>query len=319
MHPVISKIGTIGVIPVVVLEDETKAVPLAKALVAGGLPSIEVTFRTKAAAASIEAIASAVPSMLVGAGTVLTVDQVKTAIGAGAEFVVAPGFDPAVVEYCLAHDIPILPGVLAPSEIGRALSLGINVLKLFPIEAVGGLNYLKAVSGPFVEARFSPSGGVDLSNFLSYLKFPSVHACGSSAMVKAELIAADRFDEIERLTAEMVRIMLGFTVRHVGVNTEDEKHAKAAADLLTHNFGFGMREGSSSFFVAEQIEVTKSKRDSGHGHIAIGTNFMDRAIAHLGRKGISTRPDTAAVRNGSIHTVYLDLEIEGFEVHLIQL
>jgi len=318
MHPIIEKLGTIGIVPVVVLDDESHALPLADALVAGGLSCVEVTFRTKAAAHAIERIASAVPAMHVGAGTVLTVEQVKTAVSAGAEFIISPGFSPKVVEYCISHSVPTVPGVLTPTEIEQALDYGLNVLKFFPVEAAGGLNYLKAVSAPFQKVKFMPSGGIDLSNLLSYLKFPGVHACGSSAMVKADLIARGGFDEIRRLTAEAVSTMLGFHVRHVGVNAADETHARSAVGVLADSFGFAVREAGASFFVAEQVEVTKAKRDGNHGHIAIGTNFIERAVASLERKGIRTRPETATLRDGALHTVYLDMDIQGFAVHLIQ-
>jgi len=204
MNKILTEIGLCGIVPVIVIEDKDNAVPLAKALVEGGLPVAEVTFRTKAARESIESIAKAYPEMLIGAGTVLTIDQVKAAVDVGAKYIVSPGLNPKVVEYCVANAISITPGIATPSDIERALEFDLEVVKYFPAESLGGLDYLKAISAPFGNLKFIPTGGIDEIKLLSYLKFPKVLACGGSWMVKSDLIAEKKFDEIKNLTSKAV-------------------------------------------------------------------------------------------------------------------
>jgi 2-dehydro-3-deoxyphosphogluconate aldolase/(4S)-4-hydroxy-2-oxoglutarate aldolase len=206
MKSVLDRLGEIGIIPVVVIDDPAHAEPLAEVLLEGGLPTMEVTFRTDAARAAMERIAKSHPSILLGAGTVLTTDQVKMAVNAGARYIVSPGLSRKVVEYCLNSDLPVTPGVITPTEVETALDMGLQVVKFFPAEPSGGLAYLKAISAPFRTIRFIPTGGIDATNILPYLKFPKVLACGGSWMVKAELIAGKKFDEIKRLTIEAVAL-----------------------------------------------------------------------------------------------------------------
>jgi 2-dehydro-3-deoxyphosphogluconate aldolase/(4S)-4-hydroxy-2-oxoglutarate aldolase len=194
------------VVPVVEIPRVEDAVPLARALVAGGLPCAEITFRTAAAAASIAAIAAAVPGFHVGAGTVLTVRQAEEALAAGAEFLVSPCFDDDLVGFAREHDVPILPGVCTPTEIGRALAHGLSLVKLFPAEAAGGVPYLKAVAAPYGAVRFVPTGGIGPANLAAYLAHPQVISCGGSWMVKRQTVADGDFAAITRLTAEAVRL-----------------------------------------------------------------------------------------------------------------
>ena len=195
-----------GLVPVVVLNDAKDAVPRAKALCEGGLPVAEVTFRTDAAEESIRRIAEAFPEMLVGAGTVLTTDQVDRAVAAGAKFIVSPGFDPEIVDYCLSKEIPIYPGVVTPSELAQAVKRGLKVVKFFPAEAYGGVNTIKALAAPYPMVKFMPTGGVNLKNLKNYLECDKITACGGSWMVKGDLIKAGAFDEIRTLTADAVAL-----------------------------------------------------------------------------------------------------------------
>jgi 2-dehydro-3-deoxyphosphogluconate aldolase/(4S)-4-hydroxy-2-oxoglutarate aldolase len=192
--------------PVVEIPRVEDAVPLARALVAGGLPCAEITFRTAAAGAAIAAIAGAVPGFHVGAGTVLTVRQAEEALAAGAEFLVSPCLDDDLVGFAREHDVPILPGVCTPTEIGRALAHGLSLVKLFPAEAAGGVPYLKAVAAPYGAVRFVPTGGIGPANLAAYLAHPQVIACGGSWMVKRQTIADGDFAAITRLTAEAVQL-----------------------------------------------------------------------------------------------------------------
>ncbi|HMK93043.1 MAG TPA: bifunctional 4-hydroxy-2-oxoglutarate aldolase/2-dehydro-3-deoxy-phosphogluconate aldolase [Thermoleophilia bacterium] len=197
-------LSEIRVVPVVEIPSAADAVPLARALARGGLPCAEITFRTEWAAEAIAAIAAEVPEVTVGAGTVLSVDQAERALAAGARFLVAPGFDPAVVDFAAAAGVPMLPGVCTATEIALALARGVSLLKFFPAEAAGGVAYLKAVAAPYRQARFVPTGGIGLANLSDYLAVKQVVACGGSWMVKRDVIAAGEFDRITELTAAAV-------------------------------------------------------------------------------------------------------------------
>jgi 2-dehydro-3-deoxyphosphogluconate aldolase/(4S)-4-hydroxy-2-oxoglutarate aldolase len=318
MNKVLEQIGLHGLVPVVVINDAAQAVPLSEALLAGGLSCIEVTFRTSAAPAAIGTIAKQFPTMLLGAGTVLTVDQVKQAVDLGSRYVVSPGLNRKVVEYCLTHDIPVTPGVATPTEIEVALELGLEVVKFFPAEAMGGLPYLKAIAAPYRKIRFIPTGGIDEKNFLPYLTFPSVTACGGSWMVKPELIAAGKFDDIRALTAQAVNLMLGFELRHVGINTPDADSAGAIAGQLATILRLPLKDVNSSVFVGSGFEVLKRNYLGAHGHLAIGTNFVDRALSYLAARGIGAKPETRNEKDGKLVSIYLDVEVGGFALHLLQ-
>jgi len=211
MNPaeILKTLGTVGIIPVVVIDDDGVAEPLARALIDGGLPTMEITFRTEAARRAIARVAKAVPAMLVGAGTVLTIEQVKAALGSGAVYIVSPGMNRPVVEYCLNNAIPVTPGAVTPTEIGSALELGVQIVKFFPAEASGGVEYLKAVGAPYAGMKFIPTGGINEANVTNYLRLPSVHACGGSWMVKRELITGGRFEEIKKLAANATALVAG--------------------------------------------------------------------------------------------------------------
>lgn len=206
MDSMLSKIGQIGIVPVIAISDVEKAVPLAKALAAGGIPCAEITFRTAEGEEAIRRIAREVPEVLVGAGTVLTTEQADRAIDAGARFIVTPGFNPRVVDHCLAKGMPITPGCSTPSDMEQAIERGLEVVKFFPAEQSGGLAYIKAVAAPYSMLRFMPTGGISAKNLKEYLSFNKVLACGGSWMVRKELIDAGRFDEITRLCVEAVAI-----------------------------------------------------------------------------------------------------------------
>ena len=183
-------------IPVIVIDDARQAVPLARALEEGGLPCAEITFRTPRALEALEKISTECPSVLVGAGTVLTPRQAADACSTGAKFFVAPGFGAAMVDYCVEHDLPVFPGIATPTELEFALSRGLSVVKFFPAEPLGGIAYLKAMAGPYGNVGFLPSGGIGLSNLASYLSIPRVVACGGSWMAPAAWISAGKFDRI---------------------------------------------------------------------------------------------------------------------------
>lgn len=196
----IAQLRQLRIVPVIVIEDATSAPHLGRALIDGGLPCAEVTFRTAAARDALARLAEECPDLLAGAGTVLTPGQAAEARAAGAKFIVAPGFNPAVVDYCLEQGIPVFPGIATPSELEAALTRGLSVLKFFPAEPLGGLPYLKAISAPYGAVEFMPTGGISLANIESYLAFPKVVACGGSWIAPSDWIARGEF---ERITAEV--------------------------------------------------------------------------------------------------------------------
>lgn len=204
---IIERVQQIGIVPVVSIPKLEHALPLAENLLAGGLPCAEITFRTAAAAESIAQIRARFPEVFIGAGTVLTTDQADTAINAGAQFIVSPGTNPAVVNYCLEKGLTIFPGVCTPTEIELALSKGVDVLKFFPAEPMGGVKFLQAICAPYRQVRFIPTGGIDAKNIGQYLALPQVVACGGSWMVKPELMNEGAFDRIRQLAKEAVELI----------------------------------------------------------------------------------------------------------------
>jgi 2-dehydro-3-deoxyphosphogluconate aldolase/(4S)-4-hydroxy-2-oxoglutarate aldolase len=318
MNNILKRIGELGIVPVVKIEKAQDALPLGRALIEGGLPITEITFRTSAAEESIKTLTRVLPNLLVGAGTVLTVEQVKKAVSAGAKFIVSPGFNPKVVDYCIENDIPVTPGINNPTQIEMALERGIKAVKFFPAEASGGLAMLKSMSAPYANIKFIPTGGINQNNLSSYLSYNKVHACGGSWMVKANLISSGNFNEITKLTQEAISSMLGFEFAHLGINEETKDKALNSANLLSDFFNFPLKEGASSFFAGPAFEIMKNRGLGKHGHIAITTHDIYRAIAYLKMKGISTLPETAKEKDGKLKAIYIDQEVSGFAIHLLQ-
>lgn len=318
MNEILKKISEIGIVPVIALENADHAVPLCKALQDGGLPIAEITFRTKAAKESIARVAKELPDVLVGAGTVLSVDQVKQAVEAGAKFIVAPGFNKEVVQYCVENNIPITPGCSTPSDLEMAVSMGLEAVKFFPAEASGGMKMLKAMSAPYKMLSFIPTGGISAENLNEYLAFDKVLACGGTWMVKSDMINAGDFDGIKKLTKQAVDIMLGFELAHVGINAENADESLAITKRYAEVFSMPVKEGNSSNFAGTGIEVNKAPGLGKHGHLAIRTNSLFRAIAYFNRIGVEIDMDTAKFKGDKMIAVYLKEEIGGFAVHLLQ-
>ena len=207
MNEILAKIQEIGIIPVVVLDRVEDAIPLGKALVEGGLPCAEVTFRTEAAEECIRVMSENFPELFVGAGTVLTTEQVDRAVAAGAKFVVSPGLNPRIVKYCVEKGVVIVPGCANPSDIEQALENGVEVVKFFPAEAIGGLKLIKAMAAPYVGVKFMPTGGINANNVREYLAYDRIVACGGSWMVSGKMIKEGKFDEITALVKEAAEIV----------------------------------------------------------------------------------------------------------------
>ena len=319
-NKMISELYSIGLIPVIKIENADDAVPLAKALIDGGLPAAEITFRTKCAAEAIKNITEAFPEMLVGAGTVLTTEQVDAAIAAGSKFLVSPGLNPKVVAYAQEKGCPMLPGCANPSDVEAALELGLTTVKFFPAEAVGGLKMLKAMAAPYGQLTFMPTGGINENNLLDYLKFNKIIACGGSFMVNEDLIKAKDWAAITALTKNAVKIMLGLEFTHMGINNECAEEAQKGAKLFELMFGMPLRETSKSTFAGEQLEFMHKKGPGAHGHIGIRTNFVDRAMAYFKRMGFEFDEESVTydAKTGKPKFVYFKDEICGFAVHLVQ-
>lgn len=319
MNDVIQKIYDIGIVPVIAIDDADKAVPLAKALVKGGLPAAEVTFRTAAAEEAIKRIVAEVPEMLVGAGTVLTKEQADRAIAAGVKFIVSPGFNPEITKYVIDKGMLMMPGTATPGEMEQAMSMGLDVVKFFPAEQNGGVAKLKALAGPYTNLRWMPTGGVNTKNMMDYLGFDKIVACGGTWMVKKDLINGQKWDEITAICKDAVKTMLGFELRHVGINCADEAEAERTAQMFSTVFGWEYKPGNSSVFSGTAVECMKTPYLGERGHIAVGTNNVDRAMYHLGLHGItfdeSTRKTDA---KGKTKAIYLKDSFCGFAVHLVQ-
>ena len=320
MADMMKELYSIGIIPVIKIENPDDAVPLAKALIDGGLPAAEITFRTKCAAEAIKNITEAFPEMLVGAGTVLTTEQVDAAIAAGSKFLVSPGLNPKVTSYALSKGIPMLPGCSNPSDVEAALELGLSTVKFFPAEAAGGLKMLKAMAAPYGQLNFMPTGGISADNILEYLKFNKIVACGGSFMVKDDLVREKKWDEITRLTRGAVKAMLGLEFTHIGINNENKEEAERSTKLFELMFGLPVRETSKSFFTGEEFEFMHGKGPGRCGHIGIRTNFVDRAIAYFSRLGFEFDESSITYdeKSGKPKFVYFKDEISGFAVHLVQ-
>lgn len=315
----LNKLSLAGLVPVIKIDDAADAVPLCKALADGGLPVAEITFRTDAAEQAIKNVHAALPDVMLGAGTVLTTEQAQRAIDAGASYIVSPGLNPEVVKHCQQAGVPVLPGCANPSDIEVALGLGLDTVKFFPAEALGGLKLVKAMSAPYGAVSFVPTGGISESNFLEYLAFPKIKAVGGSWMVPGDAVKARDWARIEQLTRSAVTKMLGFELRHIGVNSGSPEQAMTDAKAFADIFGWATKQGNSSTFAGIEIECMHSPAARGtHGHIAILTNSLPRARWHLEQKGYEFDESTLAEKDGKPIAIYFRQEIAGFGVHLLQ-
>ncbi|WP_302821265.1 bifunctional 4-hydroxy-2-oxoglutarate aldolase/2-dehydro-3-deoxy-phosphogluconate aldolase [Fusobacterium ulcerans] len=319
MKGILKKIEKIGIVPVIKLEKLEDAVPLAKALCEGGIPCAEVTFRTDICVDVIKVMKETYPEMIIGAGTVLTKDQVDAAIKAGAEFIVSPGFNPEIVEYCNGKKIIITPGCTTPSDIEQALKLGLEAVKFFPAENAGGIKMIKALSAPYEKLKFMPTGGINIDNIKSYLDFDKVIACGGTWMVPSELIEKKNFEQIKILTRITVENMLGFSLAHIGLNMASSEEAESVVDTFESIFGFKKAENPNSIFAGSYIEAMRSPYLGKNGHIAIFTDYIERAVAYLERNKIKLNQESAKYNSaGKLGAIYLENEIGGFAIHLVQ-
>lgn len=319
MEKVFEQMRNIGIIPVVKIDDAKLAVPLAKALIAGGLPVAEITYRTKEAEKAIRKITNEFPEMLVGASTVTSVELAKSAIESGARFIVSPGFNPKVVDYCVEKNFPMIPGVSSPSQVEEALNRNLTVLKLFPSELVGGVKMLDALSGPFEQCLFMPTGGINTENIGEYAKRKNVLAVGGTWMVKEDLINGNQWDKITSMCKEAVIRLQGFKIGHIGINAKNSDDAKNFAEQFSI-FGYNPNESNISIFSGTEFEIMKSNGRGTHGHICFTVNNVDRSLYYLSKFGYKPVMETAQYigekEKSPLKFIYLDKEINGFAVHL---
>ena len=315
---VLKRLASAGVVPVVVLDEVKDAVPTANAMLAGGIDVMEITFRTAAAPESIKAVSENCPDMLVGAGTILTLDQCKLAVEMGAKFIVSPGFDAEVVSWCVENGVAVTPGCVTPTEITAAIDLGLKVVKFFPANVYGGLNAMKNLSAPFVGIKFMPTGGINAQNVGEYVAAPFIHAVGGSWVCPKADIKEGNWEKITQLCADARQAALGYEVAHIGINMPDCDSALDVASGLNKAFGFPVKNGNSSVFASSGVEIMKSMYLGKCGHIAVRTNSIALAAADLEKKGFKLLEDTAKYKNGRMTAVYLEQEFGGFAVHLLQ-
>ncbi len=318
MENVEERIYQCGIVPVVVLAKTDDAIATAKALLGGGIDVMEITLRTSAGLDSIRLVARELPEMLVGAGTVLTVEEAKACIEAGANFIVSPGFDEEMVNYCVQAGVLVIPGCVTPSEIIKALKYGLKVLKFFPANVYGGLAGLKALGGPFPNVKFIPTGGVDACNLVEFITAPNVFAVGGSWVCSKNDISNKDFESITRLSAESRKALLGFELAHVGLNCDNTEEAIASAEAMRAMFGFPVKEGSSSCFAGTGFEFMKTPFLGKHGHLAIRTNDINRGMAYMKNQGFEFDEANINSLNGKVVAAYFKDQVAGFAVHLLQ-
>ena len=312
------KLGNIGLVPVVVFDRVEYALPTAKALIDGGLPVMEVTLRTDAAIDSMKLIKEKYPEIILGAGTVLSVEQAKKAIDAGCEFIVSPGFNDDVVKYCIDNDILVTPGCVTPTEIEHALGYGLNILKFFPASIYGGMKACKALHGPYRMVKFVPTGGVSLDNLTEYADKDFIHAIGGGWLCSTKDMAEGNFENITATVKKSIEVLLGFELAHIGINMDNENASFELANKITDAFGINLKQGNSSNFAGDIFEVMKAKFRGENGHIAIKTNNIDRAVYYLKKRGYKADESSLVEKNGKKIAIYLEDEFGGFAVHLLK-
>ena len=292
MNSVLQRVYEIGIIPVIAFNSADEALPLCKALMDGGLPAAEVTFRTACAEECIKKIHEELPDMLLGAGTVLTVDQADRAMAAGASFIVAPGFDPEVCQHVINKGGIMMPGTATAGEMQQAMNMGCECVKFFPAEANGGVDKLKNIGAALKTCKW---------------------------MCKSDKIKAGAWDEIAAMSREAVDVMLGLELGHIGINCENEAEAAKTAETIASLLSMAVKPGNSSIFVGKkEFEIMKKPGRGTNGHIAILTNNVDRAIYHLGQRGVKFDMDSKNVKDGKTVAIYFADEIAGFAFHLVQ-
>lgn len=308
-----------GVIPVLGLKEPETAVQTAEALRRGGLPLLEITLRAPQALECLTRIKAAYPDMPVGAGTVLSTEQVDAAAAAGADYIVTPGLNPRVVRHCLERGIPVVPGCVTGSELEAGMELGLSTFKFFPAEALGGMETIRQLCGPYRNVHFIPTAGIGFANMEKYLSNERITAVGGSFMAPAAMVERCDWDGITALCRQAVEKSLGFNLAHIGINGSSREEGLATARWFADRFALPVKEGGRSNFAGTIVEACNQKFPGEVGHIAIGTWSPMRAEAYFKAHGIPLREEFRNVSpEGELIAVYLAEEIGGLSVHVVK-
>ncbi len=294
-----------GLVPVVKIENAQDAVPLCRALADGGLPVAEVNFLTDAAEQAIKAVRTALPGVMLGAGSVLTCEQADRAVKAGASYIVSPGLNPVLVKHCQSIGVHVLPGCASPSEIESALELGIDTVKFFPAEALGGIKLIKAMSAPYGQVRFVPTGGINETNLIDYLAFDRVLAAGGSWMAPSDVVREKNWTRVTELTRRAVSRMLGLTLERVAIQDE---YADQDVWALARLLDWPVTQTRFGHQIGDKFELTRSVCDQ----LVIGTNNLDRACWHFERRGFTAKKEPTT------GFIVLSKPVAGMTVRLVQ-
>ncbi len=308
-----------GILPVINIPSKDVAIDVAKALREGGINSIEVTLRSVDSLESINKIKKEFPDMTVAAGTVLSTKTVDDALNAGADYIVCPGFDEEIVDYCISKNVLVVPGCSTGSEMQIAVKKGLKILKFFPAELSGGIDAIKLLSGPFPTVKFVPTGGINFKNLGTYLENEKILACGGSYMATAEQIKNKDWEGITAACKKAVDISLGFELAHVGINNETADEALKGAEQMAETFRLPVKVGNSSIFTGTAVEFMKTMFYGSKGHIGFKTNSMERALAYFENNDMEVI--TESIRKddkGKLVSAYLKEEIGGFAVHVVR-
>lgn len=316
MNEILSRIGDIGIVPIMQLDSADDAAAIAKALKTVGIPLMEIVFRTSAAEESIKRISKEQPDFLIGAGTIITVEQAQKAIDAGAQFIAAPGFNPKVVKHCIDKNIPIIPGCATPTEIEAAIEMGIEAVRFYPAVQMGGVTAMKELAGTYPGIRFLPVGGLTTALACEYIKFDKLLAVGGDFMVEQSIINNKEYDKLAERVAEVLLAMLDLQVGHVGLNCADDSQARQLSNQLADLFSADVMEIPKSYFAGKMFEVMKSPYLGEKGHISIRTTDVPRAYAYFKRKGVPFIEESAGYKNGKLSVIYFKEEYGGFALHL---
>lgn len=318
MNTVLNEIQKIGIVPAAVLDDVSNAIPLADALCKGGIPCVEIAFCGEAAEESIHIMAEKFPQMTIGSGAVLTTEQACRAIDAGADFIVSPIFDLAVIQYCIDRNVPIIPRISGSNDVEAALPLGLEAVSFFSDSLADGLHMLQTISSHYPDMKFMQEGDLCGKDAASYLTLDNILACSGDGVAKQEWIHSGEFGNIRRLAKETVRVMMGFEVSHIGINCSSDEKAEETAGTFEAMFGFSKESGAASVYAGSFLECMKPPHLGTNGHIAITANSIIRAKNYFEAVGYEFNEASAKFNNSKMIVIYFKEEIGGFAVHIVQ-
>lgn len=317
MKHAVQRILELGILPVIHVQDPAWTDPLAQALIDGGIPAIEVLARSEGALEVVRRMKQAHPEMTVGAGTILSVERAREAVQAGADFIVSPGYDQAMVDACSAWKVPFIPGCSTATELQQAYVSGLRLVKFFPTEAAGGRKAMEDFAGPFAGMKFLPTGGISLDNLAHYLSSDKIGACGGSFVAPKDCLMQGDFSAVTERCRRARREALGFRLAHVGINHGSREEAERTASLFCALFGMELVEHAQCSFAGTAVECNAFQGPGEKGHIGFRTWSMPRALAWLEEQGVQWREDYRKYdADGALTCVYLKEEIAGFAVHI---